>query len=74
MIVLVVCLFVAVVVYCALCVCILFVVVLCGCVLCVEVIGHTVIWHVRLGSGGEHCQAELAVEVRPGTLPAGTRG
>ena len=29
---------------------------------------------VIVWSGGEHCQPELAVEVRCGTLPSGTCG
>ena len=36
--------------------------------------GNTASRNSRLRSGGEHCQPELAVEVRRGTLPSGPRG
>ena len=50
-----------------------FVVMLCGSVLCADV-RPSVLWHLRLRSGEEHCQAELALDVRQGTLPAEARG
>ena len=40
----------------------------CGCVfVIVFVVVSVVVWWLR--SGGEHCLATFAVEVRPGTLP-----